>query len=149
MNLNLKIYFVVVFAISVLAIAAFFYFSQTKKISKVCVNNNCFEVELAENILQQSRGLMFRESLQEHKGMFFIFKKEDIYPFWMENTKISLDIIWINSENKIVFISKSAEPCKTLSCPKIIPLEKAKYVLEINGGLVEKFGIKVGDEVNY
>jgi uncharacterized membrane protein (UPF0127 family) len=145
-----KIFLIIVFVLAIILIAVFmlinnFQAKQPLKNSKVCINNNCFNVELAENNYQLSRGLMFCESLAENKGMLFIFNKEAIHPFWMKNTLIALDIIWINAENKIVFISEDAQPCKTLLCPQIAPNQKARYVLEINAGLTSKLGIKIGD----
>jgi uncharacterized membrane protein (UPF0127 family) len=90
---------------------------------------------------------MNREYLAQDSGMLFIFKKEGIYNFWMKNTLIPLDIIWINENNKIIFIKENAEPCKVEQCETFGSDEKAKYILEINGGLTEKMGLRVGDEV--
>ena len=88
--------------------------------------------------------------MDKDKGMFFIFESEGTYPFWMKNTLIPLDIIWIDNRNKIVYIAENAQPCpaSTLICPSISPLGNAKYVLEINGGLCQALGIKAGDEVS-
>ena len=116
-------------------------------LSFVCINGNCFSVELAKTSAERENGLMNRSEMGKNKGMFFIFDKEGIYPFWMKNTLIPLDIIWINSENKIVYLSQNFQPCKSLVCPIVIPLAKAKYVLEINGGIAKDLGIKLGDEV--
>lgn len=126
---------------------------------KVClytqsvVGNNCFDVEIAENNFQRERGLMDRKILDQNKGMFFVFDKEDNYSFWMKNTLIPLDIIWINQDKKIVYISENTQPCltswvgKTFFCPQINPQQNAKYVLEINAGLANKLNIKLGDYV--
>jgi uncharacterized membrane protein (UPF0127 family) len=65
----------------------------------------------------------------------------------MKNTHIPLDIIWINANKEVVFISEFTEPCKTFFCPQINPQVNAKYVLEINAGLSQKFDFKVGDFV--
>ena len=114
---------------------------------QVCINKNCFEVELARDNFQIEKGLMFREKLEQDKGMLFVFNKEANYPFWMKNTKIPLDIIWINENEEIVYISEFTQPCKTFFCPKINPQKNAKYVLEINGGLSKKSNLKLGDKV--
>ena len=105
-------------------------------------------MELAKTEAEREKGLMNRTSLDSNKGMLFIFDKEDIYSFWMKNTLIPLDMIWINQNNKVVFISKNAQPCKTLICPVITPTVNAKYVLETNAGLSGKFGFKPGDAVD-
>lgn len=91
---------------------------------------------------------MFRDKLDQNKGMLFVFDNSANYPFWMKNTKIPLDIIWINANKEIVYISEFTQPCKTFFCPKINPNKNAKYVLEINAGLSQKFDIKVGDNVD-
>jgi uncharacterized membrane protein (UPF0127 family) len=113
--------------------------------NQICFGDHCFFVELAKTEAERERGLMNREELGKDKGMFFLFDKEGIYPFWMKNTLIPLDIIWIGSENKIVFIGHNVQPCKSLICPTTNPQIKAKYVLEINGGLSAEMGIKLGD----
>lgn len=129
-----------------LAIFSFYYFFRNQK-QQVCINSNCFNVEIARTEAERERGLMWRKSLAEDAGMFFIFEKEDFYPFWMKNTLIPLDIIWINVNNEIVYIAKNAPPCPE-NCKSYIPTEKAKYVLEINGGLSDKFGVKTLDKVS-
>lgn len=111
----------------------------------VCYENNCFNVEIAKTAAQIERGLMYRNQLPNDEGMLFIFNKQGVYPFWMKNTLIPLDIIWINSENKVVSITSNAQPCKSLMCPSIMPSGTAKYVLELNGGTCEKIGLSIGD----
>ena len=91
---------------------------------------------------------MFREKLDADKGMLFIYEKEGKYPFWMKNTLIPLDIIWIDKNKEVVFISANAQPCKEDYCPSILPPENAKYVLEINGGVSEKIGLAIGEAVD-
>ena len=89
---------------------------------------------------------MYRESLGEDEGMLFVFEEEGEYNFWMKNTIIPLDMIWIDSEGRIVHIEYDAQPCEE-NCELIRPEIEARYVLEINSGLSEKLGIKVGDSV--
>lgn len=141
----MKKFWVILFVIVVIiiAIAAVFFY---KKTATVCFENNCFTIEIADNSATRESGLMYRENLKENKGMLFIFPKEDIYSFWMKNTLIPLDIIWINQNKEIVFISKNNQPCENNLCPLINPNIQAKYVLEINSGLSEKIGLKLGDE---
>jgi len=119
-----------------------------KKSGKVCFEGNCFNVDVSTTPEERSRGLMFKESLDINQGMLFVFDKNDIYPFWMKNTLISLDIIWINKEKEIVFIKETASPCEEKFCTTINPSVVAKYVLEINGGLSGKIGIQVGDKIS-
>lgn len=115
---------------------------------QVCIKDMCFSVEISETQAQIEYGLMNRNHLDTDKGMLFVFETEGDYPFWMKNTLIPLDIIWINSNQSIVYIKKNAQPCTSGYCPSIDPGKNAKYVLEINGGLSDKYGIKVGDKAN-
>lgn len=119
------------------------------KRSQVCFENSCFYVELAATPEERNRGLMFRENLDLDKGMLFVFDKEGDYPFWMKNTLIPLDIIWINENKEVVFIKENAQPCGEQFCPEIEPAQNAKYVLEINGGQSEKIGLIVGKKFDF
>jgi len=123
------------------------FLAAQKTTGKACYKDFCFKVELAKTKEEREKGLMFREKLDENKGMLFIFEKEGFHGFWMKNTLIPLDIIWMNSEGKIVYIKENAQPCKGMLCPVFIPGKKAKYVLEINAGKVKELGIKVGDQI--
>lgn len=119
-----------------------------KKRGKVCFKDNCFNVDISITLEERSRGLMFKESLDINQGMLFIFDKNDIHSFWMKNTLISLDIIWINEEKEIVFIKEMASPCEEKFCTTINPLVLARYALEINGGLSRKIGLQIGDKIS-
>lgn len=120
-----------------------------QQISKVCVDQTCFNVEIADSKEERKQGLMYREHLNQDKGMLFIFTKEDIHPFWMKNTLIPLDMIWIDEKMEIVSIFPNAQPCKTKNCESIRPLKKAMYVLEINGGVAAEKGIELHDKVRF
>jgi uncharacterized protein len=116
--------------------------------TEVCIEENCFTVEMADHEDEILKGLMYRESLDKDKGMLFSFAEEKIHSFWMKNTLIPLDMIWINSRNEIVYIYENAQPCEEDPCPGITPPVEARFVLEINGGLVEELGINIGDNIN-
>lgn len=149
-------YLILLVTIVIVALAyLFFHFSSSLKppvpnqnlpTSSACMGKNCFQVELAKTEAERNKGLMYRTSLDKDRGMLFIFDKEGIYPFWMKNTLIPLDMIWIDSSSKVVFISQNVQPCKTLICPSVMPTSKAKYVLELNAGICSKIGLKIGDE---
>src|SRR3989344_124116 len=117
---------VILIIIFVILILLFFYIVNSNK-NKVCFSENCFKVEIASTSEELSKGLMFRENLNKNSGMLFIFHEEGIYGFWMKNTLIPLDIIWINSDKKIIFIKNNVLPCKTEICETFIPDENAKY----------------------
>ena len=119
------------------------------KINTVCFDRRCFLVELAEDKGEREKGLMFRDSLDPDKGMLFTFEEEGEYPFWMKNTLIPLDIIWINENKEVVFISENTQPCKEKNyCFSVNQNKKAKYVLEINAGLAKEIGLEIGDKMN-
>ena len=91
------------------------------------------DVEFAKNEMERSLGLMYRSSMDEHQGMWFIFSEEAPRSFYMRNTEISLDIIYLDKDKKVVSIAKNARPYDETSLPSEKP---AMYVLEINGGLL-------------
>lgn len=122
---------------------------ENKNISQVCFKNKCFNVEIADSLEEREKGLMNREYLDLDSGMLFLFDKKSRYSFWMENTLMPLDVIWIDESKKIVFIKENALPCKTENCELLTPGKEALYVLEINGGIVEKIGLKVGDVAEF
>jgi len=138
-----------VFIIIIIFIAIVISLLVNRKISEVCLGemNECFSVEIADNVQEREQGLMFRESLSEDSGMLFVFEKEEIYPFWMKNTLIPLDIIWINSSGEVVFIEENAQPCKSEICESYSPETDALYVLELNGGKSEEINLEIGNFV--
>lgn len=121
---------------------------RIEKQNRACFKNYCFHIELAVTPEEINNGLMFRENLDFKNGMLFVFEREGKYPFWMKNTLIPLDIIWINKNKEVVFISENTQPCKEYPCSIIKPTKNAKYVLEINGGISEKIGLVVGNKIN-
>jgi uncharacterized membrane protein (UPF0127 family) len=117
---------------------------------EVCFENNCFIAEICETPEQRTRGLMFRESMGAREGMLFVFDQETQHFFWMKNTLIPLDIIWINKDKRVVHIEKDVQPCITgEECVKIKSNEPAQYVLELIAGSAEKINLKIGDELYF
>lgn len=104
------------------------------------------DMELATCEEEHARGLMYRKQMDENKGMLFIFQNEDMRSFWMRNTLIPLDIIYINSDKKVVSIAKNAKVLDETSLPSEAP---AMYVVEINAGLCDKYGIDKGTEISF
>ena len=123
--------------------------NDSKEIREVCFNNSCYKVEVSKTSQERSRGLMFREYLKEENGMLFIFSEEGKYGFWMKNTYIPLDIIWISQNNEVVQTIENIQPCKIDDCLSYGGHENALYVLEVNSGEIEKNNIKIGDEVEF
>ena len=106
-------------------------------------------MELAITDEEHKKGLMFREVLEDDQGMLFVYNKEGQHNFWMKNTFLSLDIIWINHNQEVVFINKETQPCLKEHCAVIYPNKNSKYVLEINAGLIDEMGLEVGDKLYF
>lgn len=117
------------------------YNSEKKKAS--------FFIEKAETQEERTLGLMHRTELSKNQGMLFIFEAPLLASFWMKNTLIPLDMIFINEEKKIVFIQKNAEPCKADPCPLYSSPFMASSVLEINANLADQYDIQIGDTVKW
>ena len=105
-----------------------------------------FQVEIADTPLKRERGLQYRSELASDRGMIFLFPAESLQGFWMKNTPIPLDMIFINRERKVVGIVEETLPFSLDSRSVGAP---SQYVLEINGGLSRRYGIKAGDRVRF
>ena len=98
---------------------------------------------------EQAQGLMFRESLAEKTGMLFPFGDKAVHRFWMKNTMIPLDMIWMDSDGRVIFVSADNPPCKADPCPTYGPDAPAASVLEIAGGQAAKEKILVGSVLRF
>ena len=145
---KLKLAPLVVLAIAVVLIAILFMKSPpgAPGIRPVCFSTACISAEIADTPEERDRGLMFRTELAEDRGMLFIFETEGLYSFWMKNTLIPLDMIWIGQNFSIVHI-EHAVPCTTEPCEFYTPNTPAKYVVEVVSGFVDAHNVKVGDSV--
>ncbi len=103
-----------------------------------------FQAESADTPYKRETGLMYRKEMKDNQAMLFIFPDQRIRYFYMKNTLIPLDIIYIDSERQIVSIVRNAKPLDETSLPSEKP---ARYVLEIKAGLSEKLGVKPGMKV--
>jgi len=103
-------------------------------------------VEVAATKAQQSLGLMYRKELGATAGMLFVFDTAVEHPFWMKNTVLPLDMIFLGDDRKIVGILKDTVPFTTTSRTVGVP---SRYVLEVNAGFSEKHGVKTGDQATF
>jgi uncharacterized membrane protein (UPF0127 family) len=92
---------------------------------------------------------MFRESLPDRTGMLFLFTDAAPHRFWMKNTMIPLDMIWMDGDGRVLFVSANTPPCKADPCPNYGPDVPAASVLEIAGGLAAKEGVTVGTTIRF
>jgi len=105
---------------------------------------HAFSVELASNTAERSVGLMYRKELPEGHGMLFDFQTEQQVQFWMHNTYIPLDMIFIAADGRIVHVAENAKPMSDDLIPSVRPV---RAVLEVIAGTVRKFGMAPGDRV--
>lgn len=133
-----KIIALTLFLVTLSAVYYFFFYYPRLQTTEILINNQKFIVEIATTPAQKSRGLMYRSSLCPNCGMLFDFGVEGQYPFWMKNTLIPLDVIWLNQNGLVVDI-KTGQPQDTKYLTNSQP---ARYVLETNPNAT---GLKIGD----
>ncbi|MDQ2871233.1 MAG: DUF192 domain-containing protein [Acidobacteriota bacterium] len=110
-------------------------------------SGSIYRLELAKTPEDQAQGLMYRESLPEKSGMLFLFSDPGVHKFWMKNTMIPLDMIWLDPEGKVLFVSADTPPCKADPCANYGPDAAAASVLEIAGGMTAKEKVTVGSKL--
>ncbi len=103
------------------------------------------DVEIADDLQEQITGLMFRQNLGYYEGMLFVYDTEKKRSFWMKNTLISLDMLFVDANNRIIDIKENIQPCVIEICPNYTSKSPAKYVLEVNAGFTLMNNIKVGN----
>lgn len=165
-NLTLKRFVIFLFLLLIsLSVAAALIFTpkklkstETAKLTEmpptgptVKVNDKVIQVELANTPEKARQGLSGRDTLPANSGMLFSFDNENIRPFfWMKDMHFAIDIIWID-DDRIVQIDKNVPPPPTDTAdpdlPTYVPNQAIDHVLEVNAGFADKYGIKVGDEV--
>lgn len=104
------------------------------------------EIEAAVTPAERSQGLMFRNEMDEDKGMLFLFEQMDWQSFWMKNTLMPLDIMFIDDKGVINTIHKNTVPYSEKSLPS---KQRSQFVVEVVGGFSDKHGIKEGDLIEY
>jgi uncharacterized membrane protein (UPF0127 family) len=104
-------------------------------------------VDVADTDAARARGLMFRPPLADDEGMLFVFDVPGRYGFWMKNVRGPLDIVWLDSTARVVWMVENAPPCDADPCPTYAPPREASFVLEVAGGAVRRRNVAVGDIV--
>lgn len=118
----------------------------------VCFQDNyCVNVEIRDTDAEREIGLMFRSNLNENQGMLFIFDNPIIYSFWMKNMKVNIDMIFLDADRNIVYISQNAFPCTKPDneCELYTPDKNYQYVVETKAGFSQKHNLKIGQEVYF
>ncbi|MBL8239274.1 MAG: DUF192 domain-containing protein [Bryobacterales bacterium] len=111
-----------------------------------------FRAEVVTSKFDMSRGMMFRDKLDSDRGMLFIHGEPGLFPYWMYQVRIPLDLIWMDQNRLITQIVPNAEPCKSESaakCPQYGGSRRSLFVLELNAGMAEKHKLKLGDRLDF
>jgi len=123
--------------------------SVFKKNAIVTIDNQSFNVSIANSEKDREIGLSETKSLDQNQGMLFLFNNPGYYSFWMKNMKFPIDIIFINND-QIVTIHDNAQIIKAQENPMLYtPTQSSDKVLEIQAGISEKYNFKIGDKVKY
>ena len=138
---NKKIIFILVFLV---------FITSCTKYETILINTGEevieLKVEIADTPEKREKGLQFRKHLDENSGMLFAFSSDATYSFWMKNTLIPLDLIFLSRDLDIVEIIH-AEPCEEEPCETYDTKKYSRYVLEVNGNFTTNNNIKVGDRI--
>lgn len=106
-------------------------------------------VEVADTPYLVARGYMYRDVVPQGEGMVFLLGEYGVHPFWMKNCRVSLDIIWLDPDWRVVHIAESLPPCREDPCPSYNPMRRSLYVLEVAGGESARLGLQVGDVIRF
>ena len=121
--------------------------SAADRFVTISIHDQTFKVEIADTPEKHARGLMYRRCLNDDFGMLFVFADEDYRSFWMKNTLVCLDIIYLNQGQQIVDLHPSVPPCRSDPCPSYVSKFPARYVLELKGGMAKRLDLKIGDKI--
>ena len=105
--------------------------------------------ELALTDAQRARGLMNRTTLLPDQGMLFVFDRDGVHSFWMKNTLVALDMLWLDRDRRIIHIERQVPPCPGDPCPSYGPGRPSRYVLELKGGQAAAFGLNLQDRLDF
>ncbi len=108
-----------------------------------------YSVEIAATPELRAQGLMFRESLAPGRGMLFLFPRPSVEGFWMKNCNFPIDIVWMDSNRKVIYVSAHTPPCKEDPCPTYGPKAESQFVVEIPDGAAAKEKIASGSVLTF
>ncbi len=104
-------------------------------------------LELAKTVDERQRGLMFRDRIGDREGMLFCFDRDRKPSFWMKNTYLSLDILFLSGSGEVVAVLERLPPCPMEPCPRYTSDSEARYALEVKSGFVAEHHVRKGDIV--
>ncbi len=135
-------------AMTVICVCFFTGCQAHAKENKACFKKTCYVVELAISDEEKMRGLQKREHLDKNKGMLFALSGNGPQKFWMKDTLIPLDMLWLDYTGQIIYIEHDAVTCEKDPCPVYGPDVPAAYVLEVNAGEAGRHGMHIGDRID-
>jgi uncharacterized protein len=109
------------------------------------------QAEIADTPQKRATGLMYRDHLKKDHGMLFVFNEPQAWTFWMKNTKIPLDLIWMDGKKRVIYIERNVPICTRTdeTCPQYRPNDDALFVLELAGGTVDGYKIEKGSQLQF
>ncbi|QPK62981.1 DUF192 domain-containing protein [Methylomonas sp. LL1] len=105
------------------------------------------DVEIVDTQTQRALGLMYRTQLAENQGMLFVYPDEAMRGVWMKNTLLALDVLFLSEDGRIVNMLHNLSPCAQTPCPAYSSETKARYMLEVNAGFIERHQLKIDQAV--
>ena len=114
-------------------------------------NGRVIRAEVEVDSTDMQKGMMFRDSLPRGRGRLFIHDKPGLYPYWMYQVRIPLDMLWMDASHRIVEVSADTPPCKTKAsdCANYGGHRQAQFVLELGGGEARRLGVREGDTLDF
>lgn len=123
---------------------------QQPTLKELTINGQKLKVEIADTQEKRNKGLAEKDNLASDSGMLFVYSKADKYPFWMKGLRLPLDFIWIRGDTVVDLLPNVPPPSpgqKDQDLPIYLPREEVDQVLEVNSGVIEGLGIKIGDKI--
>ncbi|MCL4371922.1 DUF192 domain-containing protein [Candidatus Marsarchaeota archaeon] len=104
----------------------------------VYIGSTQLEAIVADSFIKRMIGLMYRDSIADNECMLFIFSQEGKFGIWMKNMLFAIDVIWADSNLRIIDLQQNLQPCKKLFCKTYAPQRVSKYIIELNAGFISK-----------
>lgn len=136
----------IILAVGIIAIVLLTIFPK-KSVVSLQVNNQSFQLQVANTSSEQQTGLSYRKSLPKNQGMLFVFASSQVECFWMKGMEFPLDIIWLNSTKQVVRIAADVSPATYPH--SFCPLTPAQYVIELNAGEVADTDIRLTQTLRF
>lgn len=124
-------------------------FEARARTDQVCFEDHCFDVEVVTKPVDMAKGLQLRRALPQDAGMLFVFPQMGRHSFWMKDTLIPLDIIWLDHAHRVVYIHRDTPPCTQDPCAVYTPPAEALYVLELNAHRARDLNIQEGNLLGF